>query len=54
MHVPYNEPLCTKCLHPEKLHTEVVANLPREEGQINRCTVAICSCMITIKQKLDK
>lgn len=53
-HVPYNDPLCTKCLHPQKLHTEIVASLTQEEGQIRRCTVAICSCTVTIKQTNDK
>ncbi|HKX81004.1 MAG TPA: hypothetical protein VJL54_01990 [Nitrososphaera sp.] len=41
----YSEPLCKKCLHPEGLHTDVVAKLP--SGEIRRCTVAICQCLVT-------
>ena len=47
----YSEPLCTKCLHAEQLHSEVVSRLPN--GEIRRCTVGICSCLLT-KQTAKK
>ena len=47
----YSEPLCKKCLHSEQLHSEVVSRLPN--GEIKRCTVGICSCLLT-KQTATK
>ncbi|HKZ61134.1 MAG TPA: hypothetical protein VJZ68_01785 [Nitrososphaera sp.] len=51
--MPYSDPLCNKCLHPQNLHTQVVSKLPNG-GEIRRCTVAICSCILTVGQEAGK
>jgi len=51
--LPYSDPLCSKCLHPQDLHTEVVSKLP-DGGEIRRCTVAICPCLVTVRQRAGK
>lgn len=51
--MPYSDPLCSKCLHPQDLHTEVVSRLPGG-GEIMRCTVAICKCLVTFQQKTGR
>jgi hypothetical protein len=45
--------LCNKCLHPQDLHSEVVSRLP-SGGEIRRCTVAVCPCIVTVGQKVGK
>ncbi|HYX72030.1 MAG TPA: hypothetical protein VE732_04610 [Nitrososphaera sp.] len=52
--MPYNDPLCAKCLHPQELHTYIVASLPDDAGKIKRCTVSICPCMVTVRQNAGK
>jgi hypothetical protein len=49
--VSYSEPLCKKCLHAESLHSEVVSQLPQSSGEIRRCTVAMCTCIVTWQRK---
>ncbi|HEY3094719.1 MAG TPA: hypothetical protein VGJ42_03060 [Nitrososphaera sp.] len=51
--MPYSDPLCSKCLHPQDLHAEVVSKLPNG-GEIRRCTVSICTCIVTVGQKSGK
>src|SRR5574341_1635852 len=47
--LPYNEPLCAKCLHPMELHTYVLARLDGREAR--RCSIGTCSCIIMAKIK---
>jgi hypothetical protein len=49
----YSEPLCKKCLHAESLHTDIVAKTP-SDGEIRRCTVSICACIVTWRQDVAK
>ena len=35
------------------MHSEVVSRLP-DGGEIRRCTVAICPCIVTVGQKTGK
>jgi hypothetical protein len=51
--LPYSDPLCTKCLHPQYLHSEMVSKLP-SGLEIRRCTVGICSCIVTANQKAGR
>jgi hypothetical protein len=44
----YNEPLCTKCLHPMNYHTEVIAHL-NDMTEIRRCTIGMCLCILQVK-----
>ncbi|MGI0040141.1 MAG: hypothetical protein ACREAO_10010 [Nitrososphaera sp.] len=48
--MPYSDPLCNKCLHPQDLHSEIVSRLP-SGGEIRRCTVAVCPCIVNVGQK---
>lgn len=45
--MPYNEPLCAKCLHPMELHTYVLARIDDREAR--RCSIGTCTCIIMAK-----
>jgi hypothetical protein len=51
--LPYSDPLCSKCLHPQELHSEVVSR-PPGGPEIRRCIVGMCSCIVTASQKAGK
>jgi hypothetical protein len=51
--LPYSDPLCAKCLHPQDLHSEVVSKLP-SGLEIRRCVIGMCSCIVTAEQKAGK